>query len=85
MNTVERLKSGDVVEVDGVMLRKQDSPLCSGDFYVGERNTGPHLLEVKKVVFCDPPLDTFINFVVATDLFAYSYDGGDVVKVEECV
>jgi len=43
--TLDALRKGKTVEVDGCKVKKLSGEIERGDFYVAERNTGPHLLE----------------------------------------
>jgi len=47
MNTVDRLNAGEVVDLDGIRLVKDQRILSRGT--LAERNTGPKLLTVAKV------------------------------------
>lgn len=48
--TLRALRSGQTVALEGCVFKAADSvPLSPGDWYVAERNTGPHLLTVLEV------------------------------------
>jgi hypothetical protein len=47
--TIIALKNGDPVVLEGLVFVKDEGELQPGDLYIAERNTGPHLLTVKRV------------------------------------
>lgn len=84
-----RLLNGEVVEYEGVHLRmipEKDygGKLEVGDKYFAQRNSGPKLLTVKKVVdryYAEKHGFSFSGWVEPEEL-AYSYDFHECVGVE---
>lgn len=66
------LKSGEIVSIDGITVRKIDGYIQEGDLYVAGRNTGPYLLVAESV-------DEW-GIVTATDKRVYPFGGG--IRVE---
>ena len=73
--SLEKLRNGEILEIDGLKLKMVDGPIQKGDFYVAERNTGPQLLIARKV-------DENIGCIFP-DGFEYPYDIHECVKVSE--
>lgn len=73
--TLQALRAGEVVDLEGIRVRMDRGELGPGDLYVAERNTGPKLLTVRKI---DPR-----GWIEARDSDAYSYNWGECVKVCE--
>jgi len=69
------LHRGDVVDLDGLSLVKDEGEIRPGDLYVAGRNTGPHLLTARVV-------DEELGCIHSRDP-AYSYDTHQCVKVRE--
>lgn len=84
MNTVQQLKAGMIIDLQGIKLCQDTGDLMPGDLYVGERNTGPKLLTVFKVVYHDPQEEKIINYVIPKGP-GYPFDGHEVVKVKEAI
>ena len=73
---LKALHRGESIDVgEGLMVRKVEGEIKVGDLYVGERNTGPHLLTARVV-------NTESQWIHPT-CNAYSYDLWECVKVEE--
>ncbi len=49
--TIRKLNNGEIVEFEGVFFEKENGELQPGDTYIAERNTGPQLLTVEKIVY----------------------------------
>jgi hypothetical protein len=71
--TLCALERGEIVEVDGFKVRKDAGEIKPGDFYIGERNTGPHLLIAKEIM----------HGAVFSECRAYPYDLHECVRVCE--
>ena len=95
--TLKKLLSGEIINLDGILLVRDEGEIKPGDLYVAERNTGPKLLTCLKVVlpheeegyFKSPTtwqevISTAIakGYVVPTTN-NYSYDLHECVKVRE--
>ncbi|MBI2057970.1 MAG: hypothetical protein HYT63_03245 [Candidatus Yanofskybacteria bacterium] len=78
--TLKALRRGEVIDIEGIKLKMDEGEIQVGDLYVGERNTGPHLLTAKEVVMLDD--GNGINFIFST-CNAYPYDGNECIKVCE--
>lgn len=73
--TLCALRNGEVVEIEGVRFRMKSGEIEVGDFYIAERNTGPHLLTAKVInreLECIVPIED-----------AYPYDLWECVRVQE--
>ncbi|GIU69039.1 MAG: hypothetical protein KatS3mg002_0275 [Candidatus Woesearchaeota archaeon] len=70
---IEKLKKGEVVDLNGLKVIQDEGPLQPGDIYVAERNTGPKLLTVKNVD----------NGIVIPTTPDYCYNIWECVKVKE--
>ena len=80
-NTVTALKCGEAVDFEGLKLRMAPGELQPGDIYIGERNQGPKLLTVGRIVFSECSCH---GYVIPADDYAYCYDfPSEVVKVCE--
>ena len=67
---------GEVVDIGGIKFKMDgDGKVRVGDLYIAERNTGPHLLECRKV-------NEELGCVYATTP-AYPFDTNECVKVCE--
>lgn len=71
---IEKLKRGEVVDLNGLKVVQDEGPLRPGDIYVAERNTGPKLLTVKNVD---------CNGIVIPTTPDYCYNIWECVKVKE--
>lgn len=72
----QKLKDGEVVTIDGLDLQIDgDGSVQPGDLYVAGRNTGPHLLEAKRV-------NTELGVIYPTTT-EYPFNIGECVKVTE--
>jgi len=47
--TISALNRDEIVDLGGILVKKADGELKSGDLYVAERNTGPHLLTCREI------------------------------------
>lgn len=72
--TIRTLNSGEVIDLDGLRLRKRSGDLGPGDLYVAERNADPVLLTCARVH------PEGIVFPTTVD---YPYDLHECVRVEE--
>ena len=72
---LDALHRGETVEVDGVQVRMDLGEIKPGDFYVGERSTGPHLLIARKI-------DTDMGCIFPEGI-GYPYNLYECVKVCE--
>ncbi|MEK9180102.1 MAG: hypothetical protein AAB897_01680 [Patescibacteria group bacterium] len=73
--TLKALRSGAVVDFGGILLEMDEGEIRSGDLYVAERNTGPHLLTAREV--------STEHGCIHSTCTAYSFDIGECVKVRE--
>jgi hypothetical protein len=80
--TIKRLRAGEVINLDGLLLERDEGEIQPGDLYVAERNTGPHLLTVRKVVEDGEGPMGFGGYVLATTI-DYPFDFHECVKVRE--
>lgn len=80
--TLKALRAGEVVDLNGVMLRKADGEIRPGDLYVADGNTGPRLLTCQTVKGAPEPGNPYYGWIVSTTR-EYSYDIGHCVRVEE--
>jgi hypothetical protein len=78
--SLETLRQGHVMDLDGIQLIQDEGEIQPGDLYVGARNTGPHLLVAKEVIYVDE--SRLIDYIVPT-CGAYAYNGSECVKVRE--
>lgn len=72
--TIKALRRGETVEIDGFIVKQALTELSSGDLYVAERNTGPHLLTCQRV-------NSDGGYVVPEEV-AYCFDISECVKIE---
>ena len=79
--TLQALRRGEVIDLEGLPLKMAEGELQEGDLYVAERNTEPKLLTVRKITY---PEGLLFNkpWVVATTP-DYSFDLDECVKVCE--
>lgn len=79
--SINKLKEGETLEVEGIIFVKEEGEISVGDWYIAERNQGPKLLTCRKIV--DPSLEggTGGKFVVPVEN-AYPYDLWECVKVK---
>jgi hypothetical protein len=88
-NILSSLRHGECVEFEGVYLRmiegKENGGLLEeGDTYIAERNSGPKLLTVKKIVdrdYAEKHGLAFSGWVEPVET-AYSFDFYECVGVE---
>lgn len=73
--TISALKAGEVINLDGLLLEKDDGAIQPGDLYVAERNQGPRLLTAERI-------DSHLGCIFPTTA-AYAYDIRECVKVRE--
>ena len=73
--TLSRLRMGEVVNFEGINLRKVDAPIRPGDLYIAERNTGPKLLTC-----C---VNNQEESWISSTTWDYPYDTWECVRVEE--
>jgi len=73
--TLTKLRRGEVVELGGMLFKKDEGDLKPGDLYIAERNGSPKLLEVKRV-------DLDYGTVVPTTP-EYCFDLGECIKIKE--
>ena len=69
--TLKALRAGETIDFEGVPVRMAEGNLQPGDTYIAERNTGPHLLTVKRIQMA----------VVFPKEQAYCFDHWECVKV----
>lgn len=85
---IQALRAGKVVDLEGLRLRMSVGPdgkmrgIRTGDLYIAERNTGPHLLTAAQVVEPGEGPNGHGNWVVATTP-AYPFDIWECVPVVE--
>lgn len=48
-SSLRKLRAGEVLDLDGILLKMDEGEIRAGDLYIAERNTGPKLLTAKKV------------------------------------
>ena len=76
--TVRKLQAGETIEFEGIKVTGiPGGKFMPGDTYIAERNTGPQLLTVKRIVVENNLLGGYIIPVEA----AYAYDLPECVKV----
>lgn len=73
--TLKKLRAGETIDFEGILLKMDEGEIEPGDLYVAERNTGPHLLTARVV-------DTQSGCIVPTD-HAYPFNLHECVKVCE--
>lgn len=73
--TLRALRSGEVIDFEGIKLKMADGPIGVGDLYVAERNQGPRFLTAKKV-------DEELGCIFPTTNH-YPYNIGECVRVCE--
>ncbi len=78
--TLQKLRNGEVIEIEGLRLMKDDTPLEVGDLYIAERNTGPKFLTAREIVMTSD--GQYIDFIAPTTP-DYAFDGHECVKVKE--
>lgn len=71
--TLNALRRGEIIEIEGIRLRRLDGEFKPGDMYVAERNGPPHLLWVSFIE----------NGAVFPTTIDYPFDLHECVKVEE--
>jgi len=74
--TLNKLRRGEVIDIEGIKLKMDDGDIKPGDLYVAERNSGPKLLTAKKV-------DLQVGCIFPTTWDAYAFDLYECVKVCE--
>ncbi len=74
------LRRREGIDIEGIKLKMDEGEIQMGDLYVGERNTGPHLLTAKKIVMLDD--GSGIDFIFST-CNTYPYNSYECVKVCE--
>lgn len=74
--TINALRRGEVIDLDGIKLKIDEEEIKPGDLYVAERNTGPKLLTARVV-------DTDAGCIHPVDSPVYSFDLHECVKVRE--
>lgn len=79
--TLEALREGEVIEIEGLRLKMAEGKLQEGDLCVAERNTGPKLLTIKKIVY--PELPFFNKPYVLPTTDDYPFDLDECVKICE--
>lgn len=47
--TLTALRHGEVVNLEGLLLKQDSGQINVGDLYIAERNTGPHLLTAARI------------------------------------
>lgn len=72
---LKTLRSGDILDIDGLSLVMDEGDIKPGDLYVGERNAGPQLLTARKV-------DYELGCIFPT-CTSYPYDLGECIKIKE--
>jgi hypothetical protein len=75
--TLNRLRSGEIIEIEGLRLIGLEGEVGPGDLFVAERNTSPQLLTAKAV-------NTEQSYVLSVEN-AYPYDCSECVRVEEAI
>jgi len=73
--SLKKLRAGEILDLDGILLKMDEGEIREGDLYVAERNTGPKLLTAKKVNHDRGWIEPTSN--------DYSFDLGECVKVCE--
>ena len=73
--TLKKLRSGEIVDLEGIHFKMDDGEITAGDLYIAERNSGPKLLTAK-----DVDTDSRCIFPTCT---AYAFDLHECVKVCE--
>ena len=66
------------IEMEGIILTLDKSNLTEGDTYIAGRNTGPHLLTVKEVIYNELGNP---DFVIPKEQNKYFYDIGECYKI----
>ena len=78
--TINALRRGEIVDLGGILVKKDEGEIKPGDIYVAERNTGPKLLTAREVVMAG--CGCCISYIHPTTA-DYSFDGFESVKVCE--
>lgn len=84
--TIRALRRGEVMDLGGIKFKMdvddagKEQQIKAGDLYIAERNTGPHLLTAQEVVMSE--CGCHVSYIHST-CNAYSFDGGECVKVCE--
>lgn len=74
-NALKALRRGEALDVEGVLVKMTEGVIQPGDFYVGERNTGPKLLIAKEI--------HEEWGIIYPEGIGYPFDIGECVRVEE--
>lgn len=74
-DTIKKLRDGETVNLEGILLERDDGEIQPGDLYVAQRNSGPKLLTCLRV-------NNYDGWIVPVDR-AYCYDINECVKVRE--
>lgn len=87
--TLNALRDGETVNLEGVDFVKDEGPIEKGDWYIAERNSGPELLTASRFVrysYTDGASEvsnsTESSWIESQEP-AYSYDTHECVKVRE--
>ena len=78
--TLRKLRAGEIIDIEGIKLKMVDGEIEAGDLYVAERNMPPQLLTAREIVMA--ACGCCISYIHST-CTAYSFDGGECVKVCE--
>ena len=71
---IRALRSGQVLDLDGLLLRAAPGEIAPGDLYVAERNSGPVLLTARSI--------DARGWILSREN-GYPYDWSECVKVQE--
>lgn len=88
-DTIRALRAGHEVELEGVAFAAADGPICAGDWYIAERNTGPKLLTAHSFIRylgqgeSEPVANSEHSSWILSEEKAYPYDTHECVKVRE--
>lgn len=76
---IKALREKQVIELCGSKFRMIPGEIKPGDWYIAERNTGPHLLVCDSI---SPGYDSRGGWINPTSL-DYNFDINECVRVEE--
>lgn len=76
--SLKELRGGNTLILEGMQVIMLPGEIEVGDWYVAERNTGPHLLTAREIVKNDSMLGGWIH----PNEIAYSFDLSECVRVK---
>lgn len=87
---MQALKSGEVIDLEGIRLVRDDGSIGPGDLYVAGRNGDPQLLTCREILYMQndgslgpiPDTGTVFGYVYPVDI-AYPFNEYECLKVRE--